>query len=58
MQDIIQFDIQREIKEDKQNWWNDLSELNRKEVLSLPNFDKDIFKEITGIDVETVETVK
>ena len=44
--------------EDKQNWWNDLSELDRKEVLSLPNFDKDIFKEITGIDVEIVETVK
>ena len=44
--------------EDKQNWWNDLSESNRKEVLSLPNFDKDIFKEITGIDVEIVETVK
>ena len=38
--------------EDKQNWWNDLSESDRKEVLSLPNFDKDIFKEITGIDVE------
>ena len=44
--------------EDKQNWWNDLSESDRKEVLSLPNFDKDIFKEITGIDVEIVETVK
>ena len=43
--------------EDKQNWWNDLSESNRKEVLSLPNFDKDIFKEITGIDVEIVEEI-
>ena len=39
--------------EDKQKWWNDLSESNRKEVLSLPNFDKNVFKEITGIDVET-----
>ena len=39
--------------EDKQNWWNNLSESDRKEVLSLPNFDKNIFKEITGIDVET-----
>ena len=43
--------------EDKQNWWNDLSESDRKEVLSLPNFDKDIFKEITGIDVEIVEEI-
>ena len=45
----------KEIKvtvEDKQNWWNDLSESDRKEVLSLPNFDKNIFKEITGINVE------
>ena len=39
--------------EDKQKWWNNLSESNRKEVLSLPNFDEDIFKEITGIDVKT-----
>ena len=45
----------KEIKvtvEDKQNWWNDLSESDRKEVLYLPNFDKNTFKEITGIDVE------
>lgn len=39
-------------KEDKQKWWNELDDAERKAVMSLPNFDKEIFKEITGIEVE------
>ena len=37
--------------EDKQKWWDNLDDEDREEVMSLPNFDKDIFKEITGIEV-------
>ena len=34
------------------NFWRDTDEENRQKVLNLPNFDADIFKEITGIDVD------
>ena len=37
---------------DKQEWWDNLDDEEREEVMRLPNFDKDIFKEITGIEVE------
>lgn len=37
---------------DRQRWWNKLSQSDKGEILKLPNFDKSIFKEITGIDVE------
>ena len=33
-------------------WWDGLSDRKKTIVMNLPNFDKDIFKEITGIDVE------
>ena len=33
-------------------WWQSLPSNSKEEVLSLPNFDKAIFKEITGIDVD------
>ena len=33
-------------------WWRGLPSISKEEVLSLPNFDKAIFKEITGIDVD------
>ena len=33
------------------NFWRDTNEENRKKVLNLPNFDAQVFKEITGIDV-------
>ncbi len=40
-------------KEDgRQMWWDGLSDRKKKVVMELPNFDKEIFKEITGIDVE------
>ena len=35
-----------------QMWWDGLSDEEKTIVMQLPNFDKDIFKEITGIDVE------
>lgn len=37
---------------ERQKWWDALSEKDKKCVMNLPNFDKNIFKEITGIDVE------
>jgi hypothetical protein len=33
------------------NFWEDTDETNRKKFLALPNFDSEIFKSITGIDV-------
>ena len=37
---------------DKRNeWWQKLSEESKKEILSIPNFDAEIFKEITGVDI-------
>ena len=32
-------------------WWHGLSDSEKKIIKSIPNFDKEIFKEITGIDV-------
>ena len=39
-------------KEDKQKWWDELDGTEREAVMSLPNFDKEIFKKITGIEVK------
>ena len=36
----------------RQIWWNGLSIEDKKIIMNLPNFDKDIFKEITGIEVD------
>ena len=41
-----------ENQEARQEWWEDLCDFERQEVMNLPNFDKDIFKQITGIDVD------
>lgn len=35
----------------RQKWWDRLNSRQKYAILSLPNFDKDIFYEITGIDV-------
>ena len=35
-------------------WWKELSEENKEIILSIPNFDRRIFKQITGIDVDAV----
>ena len=39
-------------KADKQAWWNGLSKEERQEVLNLPNFDKNVFVECTGIEID------
>ncbi len=40
------------IDEDKnREWWNNLNVADRNEILSMPNFDAEIFEKITGIDV-------
>lgn len=36
----------------RSDWWNSLDEKEKEVIKSIPNFDKEIFKEITGIDVE------
>lgn len=35
----------------RQEWFDSLSYKDKKDILSLPNFDREIFKSITGIDV-------
>lgn len=37
---------------ERQEWWDSLTKEKKDSVMSLPNFDKNIFKEITGITVE------
>lgn len=36
---------------DRQKWWNELSDTDKQTILNIPNFDHDIFLDITGIDV-------
>ena len=38
-------------------WWNELSNEDKKEIISLPNFDADIFKEITGVGVSNYVSI-
>ena len=37
---------------DVQNWWRSISDEDKEAILSIPNFNKAIFKEITGVDVD------
>ena len=37
---------------DKQAWWDELGDQDKATVKALPNFDADIFKEVTGIEVK------
>ena len=32
-------------------WWEDMSEENREIIMAMPNFDAEVFKDITGIEV-------
>jgi len=41
-----------EVEGERQEWWDSLTKEKKDSVMSLPNFDKNIFKEITGIDVD------
>ena len=36
----------------RQMWWDSLSDKKKEIIMNLPNFDKAIFKEITGIEVK------
>jgi len=38
-------------KEACRNWWNGMSRKNKAIICSMPNFDANVFKEITGIEV-------
>ena len=40
------------VAEERQKYWNQLSQKQKDIVMAIPNFDKEIFKEITGIDVD------
>lgn len=40
-----------EYKEAWSSFWRDTDEDNRKKFLTLPNFDAELFEEITGVDV-------
>ncbi len=44
-----------EIAEERQKCWNELSQEQKDIVMAIPNFDKEIFKETTGIDVDMEE---
>lgn len=41
----------KSLQRKRQEWYDGLSEESKKEIKNLPNFDRDIFKKITGIDV-------
>ena len=36
-------------------WWKKMTDENKKIIMSIPNFDKDVFKEITGIKLWTIK---
>lgn len=41
----------KSLQRKRQEWYDGLSEEDKKEIKNLPNFDRDIFKKITGVDV-------
>ena len=45
---------ERTAADNARKWWSELSADERNVILELPNFDAEIFKEITGIDVNNV----
>lgn len=47
--------VTRHTTEDKQKWWDGLLDFEKSAVMNLPNFDADIFKECTGIEVRKNE---
>ena len=38
------------------NWWDELTDENKEIIKSIPNFDAEIFKEITGIEIKQEDT--
>ena len=43
---------------EKQEWYNSLKEEDKKEIQNMPNFDAEIFKEITGIEAISISEYK
>ena len=41
-------------KEACRNWWGNMDEENKEVVKSIPNFDADVFEDITGIRVQAI----
>ena len=48
---FLRYREKEELNSLRQKWWEDLSKEEKESILNLPNFDTNIFKEITGIDV-------
>lgn len=42
--------LKRATKRDRQKWWNNLSNADKKVIMSLPNFSPIIFQKCTDID--------
>lgn len=40
-----------EYKEACKNWWDNMNKKNKAIILSMPNFDKEVFEDITGIEI-------
>ena len=40
----------------RQEWWDKLPEADKKTVMAIPNFDAEVFKQCTGIEVRNDET--
>lgn len=48
---------ERDIFESNRIWWRRLTDREQKIIKAIPNFDKEIFMEITGIDVDIEERI-
>lgn len=44
--------LKQEETANRQAWWDSISRRDKESIVSIPNFDRDIFLQITGIDVD------
>ena len=44
--------LKQEETANRQDWWDSISRMDKESIVSIPNFDRDIFLQITGIDVD------
>lgn len=51
----IKLDLEDGYEKGWSKWWSEASKKDRDKILNLPHFNKDIFKGITGIDVEVAK---
>ena len=49
---------QYDYQEACETWWNNLTEENKEIIKQIPNFDAEVFFEITGIDLRQIQEVK